>query len=714
MAQFYAENDLDIGYEEEQEILTRAQKNVANWYTYWSHNIWQGRQDAEFLYNLQWTISEISELRVRHKDQLQFNYLYDHFKKIVAELLQNTPNFHCYAKSSDTPQELVDIVDDIYKNIWAESKGDVITQRAYENELARGYAAYFVVTEYEEDAGFNQVARVITIDMPENAFFDPAARTFTKTDGKFCGYLDYMPLEEFKATYNIDFPVSFPLMSEVMRFNHFYDRKEVVIAHYYEKEFFEKTVYLLDTGEQMDKEEYDELKKEYKEYIEHAHPEEIIGLPTLPTIAQKKKVKDCRIKCYKMIKNKILEVTEFPAKKILPGALVVGENYYLDGREFCQSFHYHAKDAQRFLNLCAIEILQAIKNSRRERFIGTKSNVAGVEHIWRNPDYQQGILLANPDKVTGRLPEQLAAEPINPSLIQQYERAAMDIQSILGRFESSKGQDGNATSGLDTQLRRIQASMGTKKFVNGITNALLDISLCLAEVIPNIYDTEREIPLKGADGRTMLRKINEQMEDGSVKNDLSQLKGKLGVEVKLGANEEFQKAHEMTAIAQFISFKPDMFPVFADIMAEAIESKNMPEIVKRAKRFIVPEPVIADEEGREPQPQPPDQQMMLVQQEMAIKQQEQQLKAQELHLKEQLQQIEAARLIYEHEKNQATLAATQMKTGAEIRKSAMDYDASMYSNMAKIATAHQKIQQAKNQNTPVNRQTGAPSKTRKY
>ncbi len=58
----------------------------------------------------------------------------------------------------------------------------------------------------------------------------------------------------------------------------------------------------------------------------------------------------------------------------------------------------------------------------REQWMGTPDNILGYEQLWRNPELQNGILIAKPDPKTGQMPQKLPQWELSQSLLLQFQR----------------------------------------------------------------------------------------------------------------------------------------------------------------------------------------------------------------------------------------------------------------------------------------------------
>src|SRR5947207_2684137 len=259
----------------------------------------------------------------------------------------------------------------------------------------------------------------------------------------------------------IPYPSSFPVRVEMQDFT-WGLKDKITLVEYYKKEYYKFKLHLLNDGRAVRDEEWKEIQKQYMEQrnkienfstlFEGQLPPEAMeniqsSLPGEPFIVETKEREDCKIIMYKAIYGKIIEKREFPGNQ-LPIIFIQGNCSCIDGQDRLSSFIRYARDAQRFHNYQAIEIAYALKTARRELFLGTPSNIAGLEEVWRNVANQQGMLPAIPDPITGQMPIKLPPSEVPSTLMALFQQSQQSVQSILGFYEANRGADSMEKSGI--------------------------------------------------------------------------------------------------------------------------------------------------------------------------------------------------------------------------------------------------------------------------
>ena len=239
--------------------------------------------------------------------------------------------------------------------------------------------------------------------------------------------------------------------------------------------------------------------------------------------------------------------------------------------------------------------------------------VKGYEHLWKDSDNQS--FLPYNQTSGGQKPENISPPPFSSQLFQVAEQAAADIQSTLGSYEESRGQESNAMSGVAVGKRQLAANITQFVYLDNLESAIESVWRVIVDMIPRVYDTERVINIINESGEIKSIRINEE-KAGNIENDISN--GELYVNVELGASFEAQKAEALQTAMKLVELlEPDKRAYFADLIASNINLENASEIEERVRNYIVPPQVIADEEGKPYNP-PPSPQAQLEEAELQL------------------------------------------------------------------------------------------------
>lgn len=636
---------------DENDVLTRANQNLNIWNSYFNENIVRGKDDLNFVLRDQWTAVERSEFTRLFKPAMTFNKLYDSTKKVIGEQRKNKPDLIVRSLTGKATQEQINLRADLVRTISYQSQNDLIYQTAFKSALMMGFGAFQVTVDYESPRSFNKVVRYDIIPDSTMCSWDPTATKPHKGDGNYCSRRFIFTRDEFFATYPyIENPVSFVDPYMLLDFQ-WQTRDTIAVCDEFVKEWFPLTIYKLSNGMVVDEDQWKDAQETYKQQkkiVEGSIVAKIIE-KGMPRIVAERQTQDFRIMHYRMIRDRIIDFSEWPSKQ-LPVIFVDGDSYYVEGRQYTKSFIHEARDAQKLLNYSRSETASELKNRRREQWIGTPDNIIGYEQDWRNPELQMGILRAKPDPKTGQLPQKMPAWEISQGLFNTSAAATQDLHEILG-FSENEALQGRDISGKARRERKMEGSMSAYVFFDNLNQALEQGGRVVNDLLDYVIgDEERYLSLSQKDGKSKNIIINHMQKDGTVDNQL--IKGEYDVEIDTGPSFAVQKDIALEFLQQTLQAYPQAFPLIADLWAKNLDVQFMPQIADRFKT-IVPPQILAKEEGKQLPPQPPSPQDQMMQMEMQNKQAIIQQKAQEIQIKQQQLELEKAELMIKaHESQQ--------------------------------------------------------------
>lgn len=674
---------LDNAGIDEGDILQKARDNMVLWDGYFNENITRGKDDMNFVLRDQWTAVERSEFTRLFKPALTFNKLYDPVKKIIGEQRKNRPDLMVRSLTGKATQDQIDLRADLVRTISYQSQNDLVYQTAFSQSMFMGYGAFEISLEYESPISFKKVARYNIIPDATRTSFDPVAMQPHKGDGNFCARQYVYTKEEFYATYpHIINPVSYTDPRSLLDFQ-WETRDTIVVCKYTQKEWFPLKVYLLTNGMVVTENEWEEMQKEFALRKQLADSSLIVGgmiLDEIPKIKAERKTQDYKIRQYMLTQNQIIDFMDWPAKQ-LPIVFVDGDSHFIQGMQYTRSFIRDAKDAQKFLNYVGSESAAEIKNRRREQWLGTPDNILGNEQQWRNPEVQQGILIAKPDPKTGQMPQKLPAWELSQGLITQFQRGNQDIREILG-FSETEALAGRDMSGKARRERKLEGSMSAYVWFDNLNQAIAQGGRVILELLPELVgDEERHFVVTKADGRTESIILNKQTPSGEVQNSLEP--GEYDIEIDTGPSFAVQKDMALEFFQETIAVAPQTFPLIADLWAKNLDIQYMPQIAARFKTLVPPQ-VIAQEEGKELPPEPPSPQEQMMQIEMQNQQAALVERGKELQIREEKHRLEKIELAMKAQEMMEKMQTSKRRDAVELHKADLDYSAELTKILADL------------------------------
>jgi Phage P22-like portal protein len=675
---------------DEEHVLQESHKDMQNWISYFQENITRGKSDQIFATRTQWSAVELQEAQRLKINLMTFNKIYDPIKKILGEQRRNKPDLMVRSLNGKVDQEELDLRQDLIRTISYSSQNDLVYQTAFKSALLTGFGAFQVGLDYESHKSFNKKITYNLIPDASRCFWDPSALMPHKGDGNYCGRTYIMSRDEFFATYPyVTNPISFA--DPYMLVDYQWQTKDTIcIGEIYKKEWYPLVIIQLSNGMSVTEDEWEEAQKAHKKQLDIVKGSIVAQIieDGIPTVVGKRQTQDYRIMRYLMLKNCIIDFSEWPCNQ-LPIIFVDGDSYYEDGRQRTKSFIHESIDAQKSLNFFNSQVVTEAKNRRREQWLGTADNIVGYEQIWRNPEVQVGMLPARPDPKTGQMPIKQPAWEISQSFTVNAQRSAQDIKEILG-FSEQEVLNSRDLSGKARRERKLEGGLAAYIYFDNLNEAIAQSGRVISGLLPYIIGSdERNLPLTKNDGKVSNVIFNHKQKDGSVKNKLSE--GEFDIEISAGPSFAVQKEIAVEMMQSFIQANPEqLVPLLGDLYVKQLDLEFMPQLVERL-RTLVPPPILAKEDGTPVPPAPPNPQAMMAQQQMKMQQQEAQQKAAELHLKMTQVQNQKQNDERQHQLDAARIQNEAIDLLGKLQENKDKHDlgkAKLIADLTKIASGH--------------------------
>lgn len=681
---------LDEAGIDEEAVLMQAQDNFNMWNSYFNENITRGKDDLNFCTRDQWTAVERSEFTRLFKPAMTFNKIYPAIKQVVGEQRKNKPDLIVRSLTGHASQQQLDLRADLVRSYAYKSQTDLVYQTAFKSALTLGYGAFQIDLDYDGPKSFNKTINYIMIPDATQTTFDPSAIKPHKGDGNFCSLNHVYSNEEFFATYPYVLnPCSYTDARTLLDFQ-WQTKDTIVVCDYYVKEWYPIIIYKLSTGKVVTETQWKDMQKNLKQKKEMVKGSVIEQMANqeLPRITMERQTQDYRIMHYRLIKNQIIDFSEWPSKQ-LPIVFVDGDSYFIDGRQQTRSFLHEARDAQKFLNFAGSEIAAEIKNRRREQWLCTPDNIQGYEQMWRNPEVQNGALVAKPDPKTGMMPIKMNPWDMSPAIMANFQRAGQDIREILGMTEADV-VGSRDISGKAKRERKLEVSMSSYVFFDNLNQAIEQGGRIVNDLLPYVVgEEERPMIVTKSDGSTKTIRMNKQEQDGSISNQLDE--GDYTVEIDAGPSFAVQKEVALEFLQQTLQAAPQLFPLVGDLWAKNLDVQFMPQLSERFKTLVPPE-ILAKEEGLPPPPKQPNPQEMMLQAELANKHAEIQERAEELRIRADKHELEKAELIMKAKKLSSEMHMDRQDNAVAMKKADQDFSAKIAKILADTHIAKHKIE----------------------
>lgn len=638
------------------EKAEEIRNNVSMWENYWKDNKDTYNEFNQFVWGNQWLDDEARVFETYKKIPLTMNKIAPLINHMLGEQRQNTPSIECIPDDT-VPVETIEVREALVKEITFDSTAKVVFQTGFQCAASAGYGAWHLDTEYESDDSFLQVIRIREGKIPTRYFWDPSDTSQCKTEGMFAGFKTRMSRKKFKSIYGKKLEKDIPpsTLEEGSVFN---DDESITIIDYYERKYNTTTLYKLSNGREIDRDEFKLLEE-----IEIDGAKVLLDNGELVTVIDSRKAPRYKVIHYMYAGDYELEQSDFPSKQ-LPIVFVDMNSFYnKDGTQVTRPFIKDTKDAQRYINYIATQSAYLLKIGRYDQFLIEAGNARSNDtaQIWRDPTNVQGGLKFDAVQ-SGFIPQQLRPPELSQSLVQQYERALMDIQSCTGMYNAQLGEQGNEVSGAAVDARTKRGAYSTYVPYDSLNRAIAVTASIIDEMIPHVYDTERSVSVNMKD-KGMTNVMINQMQDeygGQVLNDMTA--GKYKIRLVPGPSWEGQKKEALDSMQMILQANPELFNMIADLYVENLPLNNGTELRNRLRTIVPPEIIEAGKTGQPipPKPPQPDPMLMMKMQELALKKQKLEIEQQKLMNESELSESEL-QLKFEELQTKKEVAAAQLQ-----------------------------------------------------
>jgi len=585
-------------------------------------------------------------------------------KRVINDMRDNRPAGKIRAVEGGD-KEIAEIYEGLCRNIWNASHGDNATDYAAGYQVQGGMGAWRVNTEYSDDTAFNQDLIVEPIENPLCLYADPSSRDPMYRDAKDWIYTYRISHDNFESEYGtkaekVDFEADDEFNDD--HDDEWTDEDTVRIAEYWYKVPVTKELWLLETGEVVDSES-----------------DEANGIPA-EVIQNKREVKTHEIRMCIMSGSEVLEGPVKWAGRKFPWVMVHGEEMNIEGRNYWWGLVRHAKDAQRNYNISKTAIAETIAQTPKAKFWATSTQAAGHLDEWAEADKKNfPYLLYEADPATGgREPARMGGADVPVALLQQSAVDNEDLKDVMGLPDASMGQSGDEKSGRAIYARQQQGEIANFDYKDNMAKAVEYTFEILIDLIPEIYDTERELRVLGVDGAEDYKKVNQiVMDPESGKavrvNDLSM--GRYDVTVTSGPAFSTLRQEAAETYGQLGQQFPALMELAGDLLFKSMDLPYADEIADRMKA-ILPPPI--QQMLNQDTEQSPEVQQAMQQAEAAMAQ------VQEYG---QLVQAASAELQEEAADNEKLKAEIEIEA-ANLRTARAEFEAQIAEQMAKVAEAN--------------------------
>jgi hypothetical protein len=623
-------------------IIAECAKRLEVAITMDSENRRDALDDLAFLKGEQWD-PIIKAQRARDgRPCLTTNKLPTFLHQVTNSQRQNVPSIKIHPVS-DEDMKVAEVVQGAVRHIEYKSNADVAYDTAINSAAAIGFGYFRLITDYCEEASFDQEILFQRIRNPFTVYLGPHVNP-DGSDMTWAILTEKIPRTEFVAQYPDADPCDWNAVTGLGdNAKDWATEHDVRVAEYYRIKQTKETVVLLSNGESG-------FKKD------------LLELPEGVSIVQERQGMRKTVQWFKLTGAEIIDQADIPCKWI-PVFPVYGDEIDIDGKVQRFGLIRNAKDPQRMYNFWMTSATEEVALRPKTPYIGAEGQFEGHEDEWAQANTASFPYLEYKPKALGGMlappPQRQPMADLPVGVMQMAMHANDDIKATTGIFDASLGARSNETSGVAIARRDRQGETANYHYTDNLAITLRHVGRVIIDMWPKIYDGQRTLQIMGRDGKVTGVPINQPLppeqqkpdpKTGAVQTMLNDMtSAKLSVTVSTGPSYDTLRQEAVEGMIQTAQSWPKLMEIAGDQVVRSMDWPMADEIADRIERTI-PQEVRYDKDDPEagPPPVPPEIQQQLQQYEAALDDAMKQIEAAQSGLdKAQLQaqtQIEVAKI----------------------------------------------------------------------
>lgn len=561
---------------------------------FWEPMFRLARDDMEFAFlpDSQW--DEWMAQTRKGRPSYTVNKVRQAMKQITNDQRQNRPQAKVRAVE-DGDADLAEVRQGIIRNIDAQLDAQRAVDTAFLFAVGGGFGVWRLTTSYQDDGGFDQVIQREEIQNPYSVLFDPAAKKKDRRDARFAFVDTDWSRGEFRARWPKAKLVSVDATTETTR--DWWGEKNVRVSEYWYKTEETVEIVLMSDGAVYDADELEPVRDELAQagIVEQRR-----------RYVQRAKVWHCIVSGAEILEGP----SEWPGR-FIPLVPVWGEILNIEGRDQFFGAVRFAKDAQRMYNYERSTFIEVLADQPYSPFLAAAASLQGYEQQWQSMrTARPPALLYNHKDANGNPlpPPAREAPPAFPAALAQAAAISSDdIKAATGIYDASLGARSNETSGRAILARQREGDVANFDYIDNLAYALKYDFEIINDLIPVIYDTERQIRIIGEDGAEKVVAVNKPVFDQQTGqwitlNDLS--RGRYDISVTVGPSYTTQRLEAAEALMQLANDPTPIGMVAKLGFLESLDTPGLDHLKKAARKLLVAQGLLEPEEGEEPPPPP--------------------------------------------------------------------------------------------------------------
>lgn len=523
----------------------------------------------------------------------ELNYVGNGISILIGDQRQTEVGPKITPLGNGASEDIAKIYRGIIRNIESVSNAQSAYDQACDETYCSRYGGWRIKTEYESDYSFDQCIKIVPVGSAVTSmYFDPSAEQYDKSDAMFGFMVTNLHRKMYEAKYPGTTPVDFQVSQYKSRYNgcfNWYDHDNVVVAEYFRKVPTTIMIYLLSNKTAIAKDDYEIVKDELLE--------KGINLVLEDGQPKSRKVKTYQIERYVLNGHEIIEDKKIWPGKYIPLIPQYGKSTKIGEHTYYKSVVTDAQDPQRILNYAKSTKTEVLALGPKDKIWMTPAQAKGhTSTLEKMNTNNSPIQFFNPDPQLPGSPAQNRMGPpaVQQGLIELVSDSKNDVVSLTGVVPTQQqgvmGEDVDLRSGKAMREQNIRSDTGNYVYWDNHLKSRVYSFKVLMDLIPRIYDNERQVRLLKKDGSEEMVTINQVIKDPAtnkevILNDITS--GDYQVDISTGkayATQRLEAADKMESLVEKI---PGLQDIAADIIVESIDLPGSDELYERVRKQMI-------------------------------------------------------------------------------------------------------------------------------
>ena len=550
----------------------------------------------------QWPEKVKREREMEGRPCLTFDQIGQYVRQIINQARRNKPALKFLPVDDTSDPELCEVLQGLARQTEYESKAEVAYFTSLDHAVRGGLGFFRAITEEVQGSEVvgQQCVKIMRVVDPKCVKLDP---DFTQMDGSDAGW------GFVEETYTRDaFKKQWPKAAMVdWDSQGWFGKDHIRVCEYFR--VVDKTTNTINAGGKNYSEE---------EYWQAAATDPMMG-QGVPNV-----VKSRMVQWFKLSGEEVLEESEFPSEYV-PIFPVIGNESWEEGKRKLGGIVRPVRDGQVAYNFERNGEIEAVAIGPKAPWVAPAEAIEGYEAEWKNAN-RGNISVLHYNSIDEQGNAINAPTRINPAGIASgwvtlAERSKADIQSGMGMFAASVGNNPNSQSGRAVLALQDKAEIGSFHYIDNLALSISHMGRVLTQVWPRIYDQAQIVRILGEDDDSTFVQIDpkqqrgyqkQQGQDGREIVTINPGAGRYDARAVVGPAYATRQTEAAAEISEIVNGNPQMLSLIGDVW---VKMRNFPESEKLAKRFkaMLPPQVQqmeAQEDGQQSQIPPEVEQAM--------------------------------------------------------------------------------------------------------